>query len=211
MIAMARSHLGHDREIRENSACLKQCVLFYKDEKTGKFPAWTMRGAAEYEEWLGQVRDRQGEDCGSPHIKVGSIILQELMKLPEVEGNAALNAHKEILIQWWKNKVNPPGIKEQEVAAEIKVFKIGTPPPDDSMQDVEGEEMVRDLPKPTRGTIKPFIKLTFHLADPQANHALLNIMKTVGGEVKNGPAPRPKATKEVAQLLQKMTGGRGRR
>ena len=97
------------------------------------------------------------------------------------------------------------------MAAEIKVFKIGTPPPDDSMQDVDGEELVRDLPKPTRGTIKPFIKLTFHLADPQANHALLNIMKTVGGEVKNGPAPRPKATKEVAQLLQKMTGGRGRR
>ena len=84
VIALGEAHLGVDREVRENSACIKTTVLFHKDE-TGHFPEWAKIGVEKFGLWLKEVDDRVGENVGSPHVQVGVKSLLALIDSPQLK------------------------------------------------------------------------------------------------------------------------------
>ena len=138
VIALGEAHMLSEREVRENSSCVKATILFYRDE-VGNFPDWAQEGATEFGHWLKEVDDRVGEDVGSPHVRVGVKSLLALINSPQLK-DVKLQEKEEKLFAWWTNKV-------------------------------EKEENLKD------------------------------IVREIGGDIKNGPAPRNKATKRVQQLL----------
>ena len=188
VIALGEAHLLSEREVRENSSCAKTTVLFYRDE-VGNFPDWAQEGATEFGLWLKEVDDRVGEDVGSPHVRVGVKSLLALINSPQLK-DIKLQARKEQLVAWWKNKIEK---EEKSAETEIVIFRVSTPPPKNKggkEEDVDMEEGRRE-----------FLKVVFVLADKTAQENLKDIMKEIGGDIKNGPAPRSKATKRVQQLL----------
>ena len=188
VIALGEAHLQTEREVRENSSCVKTTVLFYRDE-AGNFPDWAQEGATEFGLWLKEVDDRVGEDVGSPHVRVGVKSLLALLNSSQLK-DAKLQEKKEKLVAWWKNKIEQ---EEKSAEMEIVIFRVSTPPPSNK----ETKEVDVDMVEVRR----EFIKVVFVLADKSAQENLKDILKEIGGDIKNGPAPRSKATKRVQQLL----------
>ena len=117
--ALQLAHISNDRETRENSGALRTVALIHTDSK-GDLPKWVKAGIEENEAWLKEMKERPGENIGSPHVRVCLITLHALITSEEIQQQKFEQSLKG-LKEWWK-------VMTKEVASEIKIFKIRGPP-----------------------------------------------------------------------------------
>ena len=104
--------------------------------------------------------------------------------------------------------------KENEVAAEIKIFKIRGPPKKGNGLPEEDEEMeCASTASTARGKGKRiYARMEFMMETREAQANLRNLLEQMGAEIKNGPAPCLQPTRRVKEdlkALQRMGYGKG--
>ena len=65
--ALQIAHISNDRETRENSGALRTVALIFADSR-GDLPKWVKAGIEENEAWVKEMKERPGENIGSPQI-----------------------------------------------------------------------------------------------------------------------------------------------
>ena len=82
--ALQIAHITNDRETRENSGALRTVALIFTDPR-GDLPKWVKAGIEENEAWLKEMKERPGENIGSPHVRVCLIALHALITSEEIQ------------------------------------------------------------------------------------------------------------------------------
>ena len=105
--------------------------------------------------------------------------------------------------------------KENEVASEIKIFKIRGPPKRGSgfFEDDEEMEHVSTASTTSGGgqTKKAYARMEFMMETKEAQITIRKLLEQMGAEIKNGPAPCLQPTRKVKEdlkALQRMGYGR---
>ena len=212
LAALQMAHISNDRETRENSGALRTVALIHANAK-GDFPKWVKDGIEENEEWMKDMRERPGENIGSPHVRVCLTTLLALLQSEEAQKLEQSKGLKE----WWKDMTKDGNAKENEVAAEIKIFKIRGPPKKGNASIEEEEDMDWNSTASTASgkgpTKKVYARMEFMMENKQAQAAIRNLLEKMGAEIKNGPAPclqQTRKVKEDLKVLQKMGYGKGK-
>ena len=95
------------------------------------------------------------------------------------------------------------GKTENDLAEEIQVFRVEGPPTmqDSSMriEDSDGDT-VDTVPKKNM----PFVKITFRLRGQQEALDLTSALRLLHADIRHGPIPRTKATKQLVKLLKEI-------
>ena len=201
---MAQSHLQSERMTRENSGCLKVTALIHKNQQDESWPSWVQEGLNAADTWFRNLRGdmQEGKGPGSPHVQIGTktihaILNTEVLKKTE---NQALRTR---LTEWWVSKVTTAGKTENDLAEEIQVFRVEGPPPTQEMNqriDDSDDDTIDTMPKKNQ----PFVKVTFRLRGQQETQDLTSALRLLRADIRHGPAPRSKATKQLAKLLKEV-------
>ena len=207
------AHITNDRETRENSGALRTVALIHATAR-GDFPKWVKDGIEENEEWMKEMRERPGENIGSPHVRV---CLTTLLALFTSEEAQKFEQPLKGLKEWWKVMTKDGKAKENEVAAEIKIFKIRGPPKKGNGSIEDEEEMDWNSAASTASgkgpTKKTYARMEFMMENREAQVAIRGLLELMGAEIKNGPAPCLQPTRRVKEdlkALQKMGYGKGK-
>ena len=117
------------------------------------------------------------------------------------------------LKEWWKMVTRDGQAKENEVASEIKIFKIRGPPKRGSSLEAD-EEMDQGSAASTTSGVGPpkrfYARMEFVMETKEAQITLRKILEQLGAEIKNGPAPCLQPTRKVKEhvkVLQRMGYG----
>ena len=206
------AHITNDRETRENSGALRTVALIHATAR-GDFPKWVKDGIEENEEWMKEMRERPGENIGSPHVRVCLTTLLALLQSEEAQKFEQSKGLKE----WWKVMTKDGNAKENEVAAEIKIFKIRGPPKKGNGPIEEEEDMEWNSTASTASgkgpTKKTYARMEFMMENREAQAAIRNLLEKMGAEIKNGPAPclqQTRKVKEDLKILQRMGYGKSK-
>ena len=205
------AHITNDRETRENSGALRTVALIHANAK-GEFPKWVKDGIEKNEEWMRDMRENPGENIGSPHVRV---CLTTLLALLTSEEAQKFEQPLKGLKEWWKSMTKEGKATENEVAAEIKIFKIRGPPKKGNGSDEEEMEGTSTASTASgRGQAKKtYTRMEFMMETREAQVAIRNLLEQMGAEIKNGPAPCLQPTRRVKEdlkALQRMGYGRGK-
>ena len=105
--------------------------------------------------------------------------------------------------------------KENEVAAEIKIFKIRGPPKKGRgfLEDEEEMEHASTASTASGGgqTKRAYARMEFMMETREAQATIRKLLEQMGAEIKNGPAPCLQPTRKVKEdlrTLQRMGYGR---
>ena len=209
--ALQIAHISNDRETRENSGVLRTVALVFADSR-GDLPKWVKQGIEENDAWTKDVAERPGENVGSPHVKVCLTMMHALLTSEELQ-QQKFEQPLRALKDWWKMVTKEGQAKENEVASEIKIFKIRGPPKRGSSVE-EDEEMDLGSAASTasgRGPPKKvYARMEFVIENKEVQITLRKVLEQLGAEIKNGPAPclRPtRKIKEHLKVLQRMGYG----
>ncbi len=207
------AHITNDRETRENSGALRTVALIYANAK-GELPKWVKEGIEENEEWMKEMKDRPGENIGSPHVRVCLTALHALITSEEAQ-QQKFEQYLKVLKEWWKAMTKEGKAKENEVAAEIKIFKIRGPPKKGNGPPEDDEEMECASTASTASgkgqTKRIYARMEFMMETREAQATIRNLLEQMGAEIKNGPAPCLQPTRRVKEdlkALQRMGYGR---
>ena len=198
---LAQSHLQTERLTRENSGCLKVTALFQKSQYDEDWPTWVQEGLKATDTWFRSLKEgTQGsKGPGSPHVLTGTktihaILNTEMIKKPE---HQSLRTR---LTEWWTTKVMVAGKTENDLAEEIQVFRVEGPP-----TNQETNMRIDDSDNDTVDTVTkknmPFAKIVFRLRGDQERQDLTSALRLLKAEIRHGPVPRSKATKELVKML----------
>ena len=88
-------------------------------KRKGDLPKWVKEGIEENEEWLKEMKERPGENIGSPHVRVCLVALHALITSEEAQQQKFEQSLKG-LKEWWKVMTKEGKAREKEVAAEIR-------------------------------------------------------------------------------------------
>ena len=211
--ALQLAHITNDRETRENSGALRTVALIYTDPK-GDLPKWVKAGIEENEAWLKEIKERPGENIGSPHVRVCLVTLHALITSEEIQQQKFEQSLKG-LKERWKVMTKEGQAKENEVAAEIKIFMIKGPPKKGRgfLEDEEEMEHVSTASTASGGgqTKKAYARMEFMMETKEAQTIIRKLLEQMGAEIKNGPAPCLQPTRKVKEdlkVLQRMRCGR---
>ena len=95
------------------------------------------------------------------------------------------------------------GKTENDLAEEIQVFRVEGPP---TMQDLNMR--IDDSDNDTIDTVPkknlPFVKITFRLRGQQETLDLTSALRLLRADIRHGPMPRSKATKQLAKRLKEI-------
>ena len=102
------------------------------------------------------------------------------------------------LTDWWTSRVTTTGKTENDLAEEIQVF----PTMQDSSMRIEDSDgdTVDTVPKKNM----PFVKITFRLRGQQEMLDLTSALRLLHADIRHGPIPRTKATKQLVKLLKEI-------
>ena len=160
------------------------------------------------------MKEKPSENIGSPHVRVCLVALHALITSEEAQQQKFEQSLKG-LKEWWKVMTKEGKAKENEVAAEIKIFKIRGPPKKGGGSLEDDEEMERASTASTasgRGqTKKTYARMEFMMETREAQITIRNLLEQMGAEIKNGPAPCLQPTRKVKEdlkALQRMGYGR---
>jgi hypothetical protein len=98
--AVAAAQIGQDKETREHSGALKKTVLMPKG-KHG-FHRFVQEGVDAGISFASEVRDKKdGEEIGSPHVRVALRTRHAMFLEPELQAPAHQERMK-LILQWWQ-------------------------------------------------------------------------------------------------------------
>ena len=183
--ALQIAHISNDRETRENSGALRTVALIFADPR-GDLPKWVKAGIEENEAWLKEMKERPGENIGSPHVRVCLITLHALLTSEEIQQQKFEQPLK-ALKEWWKVVTKEGQAKENEVASEIKIFKIrGPPKKGGNFEDDEEMEQGSTASTTSGGgqTKKAYARMEFMMETKDAQVTLRNMLEQLGAEIK---------------------------
>ena len=196
--ALQIAHISNDRETRENSGALRTVALVFPDSR-GDLPKWVKLGIEENEAWRKEAAERSGDNIGSPHVRVCLSTMHALLTSEEIQ-QQRFEQPLRALKEWWKVVTKEGQAKENEVASEIKIFKIRGPPKRGSSVE-EDEEMDLGSAASTasgRGPPKKvYARMEFVIENKEVQITLRKVLEQLGAEIKNGPAPCLRPTMKI--------------
>ena len=209
--ALQIAHISNDRETRENLGALRTVDLVFPDSR-GDLPKWVKLGIEENEAWRKEAAERSGENIGSPHVRVCLSMMHALLTSEEIQ-QQKFEQPLRALKEWWKMVTKEGQAKENEVASEIKIFKIRGPPQRGSSVE-EDEEMDQGSAASTASGGGPpkqiYARMEFVMENKEVQITLRKVLEQLGAEIKNGPAPCLQPTRKVKEhlkVLQRMGYG----
>ena len=182
--ALQIAHISIDRKTRENSGALRTMALILADPR-GDLPKWVKAGIEENEAWLKEMKERPGENIGSPHVRVCLIALHALLTSEEIQQQKFEQPFK-ALKEWWKVVTKEGQAKENEVASEIKIFKIrGPPKKGGNFEDDEEMEQGSTASTTSGGgqTKKVYARMEFMMETKDAQVTLRKRLEQLGAEI----------------------------
>ena len=209
--ALQIAHISNDRETRENSGALRTVALVFPDSR-GDLPKWIKLGIEENDAWQKELKEKPGENIGSPHVRMCLITMHALLTSEEIQQQKFEQPLK-ALKEWWRMVTKEGQAKENEVASEIKIFKIRGPPKRGSNFEEDEEMDQGSAASTTSGGGPPkklYARMEFVMETKDAQITLRKILEQLGAEIKNGPAPCLQPTRKVKEhlkVLQRMGYG----
>ena len=161
-----------------------------------EFPQWVQEGLREFEQWLKEVYEKPGGNTGSPHVRVGLPTMMALINSEDMKEEKHRVSHR-TLKEWWNQVVKANEATENDIASEIRVFKLRGPLRA-KMTDQDGDDELIEVNR------KPHVKLEVVMENKQIQMTLRQVLKDMGAEIKNGPPPCSKPTRKVKALLKAL-------
>ena len=196
--ALASAHMIVERDLRETSACVKTTALIFSESRSEeKWPGWVEGALDELNTWFQKLDGEADTDHpkpGSPHVQVGVRTISAVLNHPDMK-KAEHKTMRDRLLQWWNQSVLVQGKSENDVAEEIQVFRVSGPPPNKQANDDDMEQ---------EGQTRPFVKIVYRLSNPDAMRDFTQALQILHADIRRGPGPRSKPTKEVAKLLKQL-------
>jgi hypothetical protein len=196
--ALASAHMIVERDLRETSACVKTTALiFSENQHEEKWPGWVEEALDELRVWFQKLDDETDTDRqkpGSPHVQIGVRTISAVLNHPDIK-KVEHKAMRDRLMQWWNQTVVVQGKTENDVAEEIQVFRVSGPPPN---KQASGDAMELE------GQTRPFVKMIYRLGSPEVMRDFTQALQILQADIRRGPGPKSKPTKEVAKLLKQL-------
>ena len=196
--ALANAHMIVERDLRETSACVKTTALIFSETPhEEKWPKWVEEALDELSVWFQKLDSEAATDRqkpGSPHVQIGARTILAVINHPDIK-KVEHKALRDRLLQWWEQSVAVQDKTENEVAEEIQVFRVSGPPPNKQANEDAMEQ---------EGQTRPFVKIIYRLSDPGVMRDFTKALQILHADIRRGPGPKSKPTKEVARLLKQI-------
>ena len=121
--------------------------------------------------------------------------MMALINSEEMKQEKHQASHK-TLTEWWNQVVRADEATENDIASEIRVFKLSAPPSKNMTDQDEGEEFR-----------KAHVKIEVVMENKTIQMTLRQVLKEMGAEIKNGPPPCNKPIRKVKALLRALQRG----